>query len=55
MVDFVSRRIYEEQALIRAGAKITDWTQEFYQSLIRPGRLVCDIDGLIGLIGLVGR
>lgn len=36
----------EELALIRAGAAITDRTQEFYQSQIRPGRLLCDIDGL---------
>ena len=36
----------EELALIRAGATLTDMTQEFYQSQIRPGRLVCDIDGL---------
>lgn len=36
----------EELALIRAGATITDRTQEFYQSQIRPGRLLCDVDGL---------
>jgi Xaa-Pro aminopeptidase len=36
----------DELALIRAGATITDRTQEFYQSQIRPGRLLCDIDGL---------
>ncbi len=36
----------EELALIRAGAQITDRTQEFYQAQIRPGRLLTDIDHL---------
>ncbi len=36
----------EELALIRAGGKITDATQEFYHAQIRPGRLLTDVDGL---------
>jgi Xaa-Pro aminopeptidase len=43
----INMRMYkqeEELALIRAGAKLTDFGQEVWSSLVRPGRLVNDVD-----------